>query len=252
MTGRAGLVPKTGSNGALDPREPQLCSGFAARLARVELANFRKHLQKGKIHMISSTYGHLQAMYPLLIQQFVDDYGLEDGIAVDIGTGPGHLGLELAKITSMEIRFVDASQEALETARQAFEKNGCDNAAQFIHADVHQLPFPDDSVDFVMSRGSIWFWEKPEQGLREIERILKPGAVGIIGGGLGRYIPPSMRKRLLDVIRKGLAERNEKRPAPAEFSGMVTRAGLKNSRIVDDGVPQSGKWVEIRKEALNP
>lgn len=37
----------------------------------------------------SDNFARLQPMYPLLIQQFVDDYGLKDGVAVDIGVGPG-------------------------------------------------------------------------------------------------------------------------------------------------------------------
>ncbi|NCC66206.1 MAG: class I SAM-dependent methyltransferase, partial [Spirochaetia bacterium] len=61
--------------------------------------------------MIISTnnYDLLQPMYPLLIQQFVDDYHLKQGIALDIGVGPGWLGLELSKITDMEIVFFDIS-----------------------------------------------------------------------------------------------------------------------------------------------
>ena len=37
----------------------------------------------------NENYAELKPMYPLLIQQFVDDYDLMHGIAFDIGAGPG-------------------------------------------------------------------------------------------------------------------------------------------------------------------
>ena len=46
--------------------------------------------------MIPFSYDIMQPMYPLLIQQFLDDYNLSAGVALDIGTGPGNLAVELA------------------------------------------------------------------------------------------------------------------------------------------------------------
>lgn len=197
--------------------------------------------------MVKSNYAKLQPMYPLLIQQFVDDYKLTEGIAIDIGTGPGFLGLELSKITAMRVCFVDLKQEALDTAKKSFDSLDMDNEAEFIQADVHSLPFEDNYADFIMSRGSIWFWDTPEEGLREIHRVLKPGGVAVVGGGLGRYLPDTMRIRLQESMKQGLKERGEKRPELEEFESMVKKAGLPDYRIMTDGVPGSGKWVEIRK-----
>ena len=36
----------------------------------------------------SENYDQLKPMYPLLVQQFVDDYNLMHGVALDIGAGP--------------------------------------------------------------------------------------------------------------------------------------------------------------------
>ncbi len=57
--------------------------------------------------MIKHSYLAMQPIYPLLVQQFIDDYDLSDGVACDIGTGPGFLGLELAKASNMKIIFLD-------------------------------------------------------------------------------------------------------------------------------------------------
>ncbi len=195
----------------------------------------------------SNNFAKLQPMYPLLIQQFVDDYNLNEGIAVDIGVGPGFLGLEMAKITNMKIVFIDISQEALDQAKETFGSLDLDNEAEFINADVQALPFEDNYANFIMSRGSIWFWKEPEKGLTEIHRILKPGGVAVVGGGLGRYLPETMRARLQETLKKGQIERKEKRPSLEEFKAMVQKSGLSNYRIMTDGDTSSGKWVEIRK-----
>ena len=194
----------------------------------------------------NENYAELKPMYPLLIQQFVDDYDLMDGIALDVGAGPGWLGMELAKITNMKIVFLDIDQDALNTAKNNFEELDVDNEVDYILADVHELPMEDGSFDFIMSRGSVWFWKQPEKALKEIERIVKPGGVAIVGGGLGRYLPPSMRARLQKSIRKGLKERMETRPDIEEFKKIVEKAGLSNYRVLseDEG---GGRWVEIRK-----
>ncbi len=195
----------------------------------------------------TGNYDVLQPMYPLLIQQFVDDYTLKDGIALDIGVGPGWMGLELSKITDMEMVFFDISQDALDLSSQNFKKIKVDNKASFILGDVHAMPFENDRFDFIMSRGSIWFWTIPHRALQEIHRVLKPGGAAVIGGGLGRYLPPSMRKRLSMALHHGMENRGEHRPAMKDFARMVEASGIPDYRIMTDGASDTGRWIEIQK-----
>jgi ubiquinone/menaquinone biosynthesis C-methylase UbiE len=108
----------------------------------------------------------------------------------------------------------------------------------------------DNVADFVMSRGSLWFWDDQPQGLREIQRILKPGGVAVVGGGLGRYMPDTMRKRILGKIRKRLKKDNQTRPTLKELSVPAAEAGLSNFRVFDDGEGKGGRWIEIKKQYL--
>ncbi len=195
----------------------------------------------------SHGFFRLMPIYPLLVQQFVDDYGLDTGIAVDVGTGPGWLGMELAKITHMEITFFDVSEAALEESKQNVAAAQVDNIVSFLQGDVHHMPIRDNFADFVMSRGSLCFWENPSQGLREVERIIKPGGVAIVGGGLGRYVPETMRQRINRSIRDGFRTGARKRPTQAEFAQIVKMAELSDYRIISDGDDWGESWVEIRK-----
>lgn len=202
--------------------------------------------------MLKEFYPMLQPVYPLLAQQFVDDYGLDQDIAVDMGTGPGYLGLELAKITNMEVFFLDCSREALDQCRQNVLSCDLDNQVHFIEADVAAMPLPDDIAAFVMSRGSLWFWEEPVKGLQEIVRILKPGGVAYIGGGLGRYVPETMRQRLTKANREARKKRGETRPSLEAVRELADKAlhpikEISYQVVPDDSEGNNGKWIEIKK-----
>ncbi|MDD4803471.1 MAG: class I SAM-dependent methyltransferase, partial [Syntrophomonas sp.] len=125
--------------------------------------------QKGK-----RSYSLLFPIYPLLAQQFVDDYNLNVGICMDIGTGNGYVGTELAKITNMNIYFVDKEIQGLEFAQRTTNEAEIDNKVFFVEADVCAgLPFADQFADFIVSRGSLWFWEDKIKGIAEVYRVLK-------------------------------------------------------------------------------
>lgn len=199
--------------------------------------------------MIAFSYATMQPIYSLLVQQFLDDYELSDGIAVDIGTGPGHIGLELAKTTNMEIYFTDISDDALKMAAQNFQNLNADNIAHFVRADAEALPLTDDFADFVVSRGSIGFWKHPDKGLSEIHRILKPGGTAYVGVGCGRYIPPTMRERIYSAMWRSANNRIDRpvRYALDEFEAFVKMAKISQYTMISEGDDRVGNWVEIRK-----
>ncbi len=191
----------------------------------------------------------LYHIYPLLAQQFVDDYGLEKGICLDIGAGSGQVGIEIAKITDMTVYFIDKDAEALELARQAVQKAGIKNEVHFIEADVCKgVPLAGDFADFIVSRGSIWFWQDKVKGLAEAYRLLKIGGNAVIGGGLGRYIPSSMRKRLLAQRKDKLEKHGGKRMSGKEMEQLAIESDIRSFRVVREYPQQkNGGWLEIHK-----
>ncbi len=196
---------------------------------------------------MADSFLHLLPIYPLLAQQILDDYQMEKGRCIDIGTGHGYLGIELAKITDLEMYFIDIKKEALEQAEKNAVEAGLQNILCFIQADVTALPFENNFADLIISRGSLWFWEDKVQGLQEIYRVIKPGGTALVGGGLGRYTPTTMRKRL-----KGRSVENMRKSGGEKLSGdelvdLMHKTGIENYTVVSDVPGEAGTWIEMKK-----
>lgn len=197
---------------------------------------------------MSNPFRQLMPVYPLIAQQILDDYQISTGKCLDIGTGHGYMGIELAKISDLEMYFVDLDPEALNMARKNAAENELSNDVHFVGADVTALPFEDNFAEFVVSRGSLWFWKDQVKGLQEINRVLKVGGIAFVGGGLGRYTPPTMRKRLQGKQRHKLEKKGEKGFLKgAELEELLLKTGIENYRLISDVEGEPSHWVEIRK-----
>lgn len=98
---------------------------------------------------------------------------------LDVGTGPGTLPLLLAaQSPHLSISAIDLSAEMIARATSAAHIRATPGARpiSFQVADVADLPFDDRSVDLVVSTISMHHWDDPAAGLREIVRVLRPGA----------------------------------------------------------------------------
>ena len=91
---------------------------------------------------------------------------------IDLGTGPGLLLLEINKqIPNAEVIGIDPSYDMLMIAN----KNIKNNKFKIIIGRAEKIPIKNNSVDILISRFTLTYWEKPEAGFNEIYRVLKPG-----------------------------------------------------------------------------
>ena len=111
------------------------------------------------------------------------------GLWVDLGCGSGGLGLALGRRSESTILLIDPNVRALGGGLKTARKSGLAGRVMAVAAVAESIPLPDGSVDLVVSRGSIFFWRDPPQGLREVYRVLRPGARAMIGGGFGTRYP---------------------------------------------------------------
>jgi len=90
-------------------------------------------------------------------------------VIVDLGVGPGLLASAInKKIPKSEVIGVDPSEDMLERA----EKNA-DIKTMMGKSD--KIPLENNSVDVVVSRFNLTYWDKPRESFKEINRVLKPG-----------------------------------------------------------------------------
>jgi ubiquinone/menaquinone biosynthesis C-methylase UbiE len=101
---------------------------------------------------------------------------LDDGIILDIGTGPGYLPIEITKASSsIKIVGVDLSRKLIQIARANALKAGLADRLTFQTGNGGQLRFDDASFDMVITTGVLHSLRDPVKVLQEIYRVLKAG-----------------------------------------------------------------------------
>ena len=95
------------------------------------------------------------------------------GTILDLGSGTGYLSIEIAKRTpSLQVYGIDLSKQMIKIARR--HARGVENA-QFVFGNAADLPFEDDSMDLIVSTGSLHHWKTPAKVFDECYRVLKIG-----------------------------------------------------------------------------
>jgi SAM-dependent methyltransferase len=106
-----------------------------------------------------------------------------DGARVlEVGCGPGHLSIRLARQHGLDVTGLDLDPAMIERARANADRSedGDERWPSFLVGDVAALPFPDESFDLVVSTMSMHHWADPTAGMAEIDRVLRTGASALI------------------------------------------------------------------------
>lgn len=116
------------------------------------------------------------------------------GVWVDLGAGTGSVAFAVAAknyAPAQESTFVllDPDRKALKTARDRAKAASLAHRTVAVVGKAEEMPLPSESVDLVFSRGSIFFWDDPAKGIKEVYRVLRPGGEAMIGGGKGSKNP---------------------------------------------------------------
>jgi ubiquinone/menaquinone biosynthesis C-methylase UbiE len=101
--------------------------------------------------------------------------GFNRGRIIDVGCGFGGMDIVLAcQFADSEIVGIDLSDPLLRLANRSAQVAGLGDRVTFEKADVHQIPYDDDSFDAVINTNMVHLVDDPTQMLNEIERILVP------------------------------------------------------------------------------
>jgi ubiquinone/menaquinone biosynthesis C-methylase UbiE len=112
--------------------------------------------------------------------------GVEQGLALDIGTGPGIFPLGIARaLPAMEFIAIDLSPAMIQTAQANARETGLEHRVHFQIGSAYALPLPDKSVDLVLCVHTMHHLEDPLAFMNETARVLKQG---------GKYVIVDLRR----------------------------------------------------------
>ena len=100
------------------------------------------------------------------------------GDILEVAPGPGFLSIELAKRGRHRVIGLDISKTFVEIARKNTEAARV--RVDFRNGNASQMPFPDNSFDFVVCRAAFKNFSEPVKAIGEMCRILRPGGRGVI------------------------------------------------------------------------
>jgi demethylmenaquinone methyltransferase / 2-methoxy-6-polyprenyl-1,4-benzoquinol methylase len=99
---------------------------------------------------------------------------------LDVATGTADMAIAAAGLNPEKIVGVDVSIGMLEIGNKKILKHGLTNVISLTEAACEKLPFTDSSFDAVIVAFGVRNFSDPDQGLREIFRVLSAGGKLVI------------------------------------------------------------------------
>ncbi len=156
---------------------------------------------------------------------------------LDVGCGPGLAVAAAALVSQGPVVGVDASPTMVRLARRRNRTAVRRGRVEIRQADAARLPYPDGHFTRAGSLNSLQFWPSPDDGLRELHRVLEPGGrVAVVLMARSDDPPgPSAPAWLEDTAeRLGVAGFTGVEVMSETFGGVVHRA-LLGARPVRSG-----------------
>lgn len=119
--------------------------------------------------------------------------GINTGCVLEVGPGPGYLGLEWLKHTNgTRLTGLDISPDMISVARRNAVDYGLTERTEYVESSGSRMPFDDNTFDAVFSNGSLHEWSCVSETLSEIWRVLKPR---------GRMFISDLRRNMIAPVK---------------------------------------------------
>lgn len=114
----------------------------------------------------------------------------EDGVILDLGCGRGTDTIAAAKkLIKGKAVGLDITEAMIEKAKENSLKENLENV-NFVKGDIENLPFPDETFDYVISNCVINHAKDKQRAYAEIRRVLRVGGYFVISDPVTKYSLP--------------------------------------------------------------
>ncbi len=143
---------------------------------------------KGKKDMVQGMFNDIAPKYDLLNHLLSADIDKiwrkrlrkilsvdKPKVILDVASGTGDLAIELAKMPVEKIIGIDIAADMLEVGETKIRKKGLEKIIQLQVGDSEAIDFLDGYFDAVTVAFGVRNYENLAKGLKEMQRVLKPG-----------------------------------------------------------------------------
>jgi demethylmenaquinone methyltransferase/2-methoxy-6-polyprenyl-1,4-benzoquinol methylase len=99
---------------------------------------------------------------------------------LDVATGTGDFAIEALSLNPERVIGVDIAEGMLDVGRNKLRKRKLDDRITLKYGDSEKLPFEDNFFDAVIVAFGVRNFENLAAGLREMNRVVKPGGTIVI------------------------------------------------------------------------
>ncbi|MEQ8908541.1 MAG: bifunctional demethylmenaquinone methyltransferase/2-methoxy-6-polyprenyl-1,4-benzoquinol methylase UbiE [Vicingaceae bacterium] len=101
-------------------------------------------------------------------------------IMLDVATGTADFAIESLRLNPEKVYGIDISEGMLDHGRLKLKEKSFDDRIELRYGDSENIPFEDEKFDALTVAFGVRNFEDLEAGLKEMKRVLKPGAKAII------------------------------------------------------------------------
>jgi SAM-dependent methyltransferase len=185
-------------------------------------------------------------IYPYLADQVLNYYNRRGGEVQEWGPFSGGISFALLNGNpDMKITIAVAEEDVYGLMRQEIEDNRLDTSITLGKSDLIPMGYGSDTFDLIVIRGAYFFLDPGGAALREIYRVMKPGAVAFVGGGYGEKTPQMLIDEIADESRILNDRLGRVRVTLKDLEKMIAGSALHHQqmRIIEDG----GLWLLMEK-----